>query len=58
MIENPWKKVSKKTVYENPWIKVDEHQVINNAGNEGIYGTVHFKNIAIGIIPIDEEGSS
>lgn len=58
MIENPWKKLSEKMVYENPWIQVDEHKVLNPAGNEGIYGTVHFKNLAIGIIPIDQEGFS
>lgn len=51
-MNNPWKVKSKKTVYENPWIKVENHEVLNPAGNEGIYGTVHFKNIAIGIIPI------
>lgn len=57
-MKNPWKKLEEKTVYENPWIKVDEHRVLNPAGNEGIYGTVHFKNLAIGIIPLDEEGFS
>jgi len=58
MIENPWKKLSKKLIYENPWIRLEEHQVLNPAGNNGIYGTVHFKNLAIGIIPIDAEGYS
>ncbi len=32
-----------------------EHQVINPAGGKGIYGKVHFKNIAIGIIPLDKK---
>jgi 8-oxo-dGTP pyrophosphatase MutT (NUDIX family) len=58
MIENPWTKVSKEEKYDNPWIKVTEHQVINAAGKAGIYGTVHFKNLAIGIIPVDREGYS
>ncbi|MFL5728276.1 MAG: NUDIX domain-containing protein, partial [Cytophagaceae bacterium] len=31
-------------------------QVINPAGGNGIYGVVSFKNIAIGIVPVDEEG--
>jgi 8-oxo-dGTP pyrophosphatase MutT (NUDIX family) len=30
--------------------------VVNPAGNPAIYTTVEFKNLAIGIIPIDEEG--
>jgi len=56
--KNPWKKLSGEIKYENPWIKVEEHQVLNPAGNPGIYGKVHFKNLAIGIIPIDEEGNT
>jgi len=57
-MENPWKKVSAQKKYANPWIEVTEHQVINPAGKEGIYGTVHFKNLAIGIIPVDAAGYS
>lgn len=53
--ENPWFTKTTKIVYENPWIRVDENQVINPNGGEGIYGTVNFKNVAIGIIPIDDK---
>src|SRR5690242_19394605 len=53
--KNPWTTVSKQKVYENPWISLEEHQVINPAGGKGIYGKVHFKNKAIGIIPLDQE---
>jgi 8-oxo-dGTP pyrophosphatase MutT (NUDIX family) len=51
---SPWETLSSHIVYENPWIKVHEHQVINPAGNEGIYGVVSMKNLAVGIIPVDE----
>ncbi len=30
----------------------------NPAGNDGIYGVVSFKNIAVGIIPIDDDGNT
>jgi 8-oxo-dGTP pyrophosphatase MutT (NUDIX family) len=53
--ENPWQIVSQKEVYSNPWIALTEYQVINPSGNSGIYGKVHYKNIAIGIIPLDDE---
>lgn len=33
-----------------------EHAVLNPAKKPGIYGTVHFKNLAIGIVPVDSEG--
>ncbi|MCB0405818.1 MAG: NUDIX hydrolase [Bdellovibrionales bacterium] len=55
---NPWKTLSTKTHYENPWIRIDEHQVINVADKPGIYGTVHFKNLALGIVPVDDEGNT
>lgn len=52
---NPWQVISQKPVYDNPWISLTEFDVINPSGNKGIYGKVHFKNIAIGIVPLDEE---
>ena len=52
---NPWTTVNTTTVYENQWIHVREDQVLTPAGSEGIYGVVHFKSIAVGIIPIDHE---
>lgn len=52
-----WQTLTKKTVYENKWIHVEEHDVLNPSGKEGIYGVVHFKNYAIGILPIDDEGN-
>jgi len=54
--QNPWTTLSSATHYDNPWITVTEHQVLNPAQSPGIYGTVHFKNIAIGIVPIDANG--
>ncbi len=30
----------------------------NPNNNDGIYGVVHFKNLAIGILPIDNEGNT
>lgn len=56
--QNPWTTLSKKDIYENPWIKLEEHQVINPSGGKGIYGAVHFKNTAIGIIPLDEDNNT
>ena len=53
--ENPWQVTSQKEIYDNPWINLTEYQVINPAGNPGIYGKIHYKNYAIGILPLDEE---
>lgn len=53
--DNPWKIKSEKLVYENPWISLIHYDVINPSGGDGIYGKVHFKNLAIGIIAVDDE---
>ncbi len=53
-VKNPWTTLSGEVKYDNPWITVTEFQVINPSGGRGIYGKVHFKNRAIGIIPIDK----
>ena len=55
--KNPWTVLSQKSVYENEWIRVDHHKVLDPSGGPGIYGTVHFKNQAIGVVPIDEDGN-
>ncbi|MGB3588080.1 MAG: NUDIX hydrolase [Tunicatimonas sp.] len=52
---NPWQRLARKQVYDNPWIEVYEDQVINPSGGPGIYGKVSFKNLAIGIVPVDDE---
>ena len=52
---NPWKILNEKAIYDNKWINVTEYDVINPSGGKGIYGKVHFKNLAIGIVPLDEE---
>nr|WKN38771.1 NUDIX hydrolase [Tunicatimonas sp. TK19036] len=52
---NPWQTLHRQQIYDNPWIQVYEDQVINPRGGEGIYGKVSFKNLAIGIVPVDDE---
>ncbi|MEO0444025.1 MAG: NUDIX hydrolase [Pseudomonadota bacterium] len=53
-----WQCLSSDVVYENPWIKVSHDTVINPGGNRGIYGRVQFKNHAVGILAVDEQGGT
>jgi 8-oxo-dGTP pyrophosphatase MutT (NUDIX family) len=53
---NPWTTLGRRPVYENPWIAVREDRVVRPDGEEGIYGVVHFKNAAVGVLPVDEQG--
>jgi len=50
-----WQTQSIDLQYNNPWISVTHRQVTAPTGNPAIYGHVHFKNLAIGIVPIDED---
>jgi 8-oxo-dGTP pyrophosphatase MutT (NUDIX family) len=56
MNHSDWQTLDQSIVYDNPWIRVEHRNVINPAGNQGIYGTVHFKNIAIAILAVDDQG--
>ncbi len=53
--ENPWKTISRKSIYSNPWIKVEEHHAINPGDQECLYGLVRFQNIAVGILPLTDD---
>ena len=53
--QNSWVAQSSELKYTNPWIELTEYKVLNPAGNPGIYGVVAFKNLAIGILPLDED---
>ncbi|RIH88535.1 NUDIX domain-containing protein [Calidithermus roseus] len=56
--DSPWQTLSSELVYDNRWIAVTHREVINPSGNPGVYGVVHFKNRAIGVLPLDEEGNT
>ncbi len=51
----PWTTLKEELRYETPWIAVSHHEILDPSGAQGIYGVVHFKNLAIGIVPLDEE---
>lgn len=55
---NPWKTLSETTGYENKWIRVSHRDVLNPSGGPGIYGVVEFKNVAVGVVPLDAEGNT
>ena len=56
--EPTWQTHSVETVYDNPWVTVTHREVTAPTGNPCIYGMVHFKNLALGVIPIDEYGNT
>jgi 8-oxo-dGTP pyrophosphatase MutT (NUDIX family) len=53
----PWAVDSEAIVYDNPWISVSDCRVIRPDGRPSVYGVVHFKNVAVGVLPVFEDGS-
>lgn len=56
--DNPWTTLRSQIGYENPWIQVIHNEVLTPAGDPGVYGVVHFRNIAVGAVPIDADGAT
>ncbi|WP_338011129.1 NUDIX hydrolase [Marinagarivorans algicola] len=54
----PWQRLDSQLVYENPWVSVHHQNVITPGNTQGIYGVVHFKGTAVGVVPIDDEGNT
>ena len=53
--KGPWTCCARTQVYDNPWITVHHEQVITPGGTDGIYGLVHFKHRALGIVALDAD---
>lgn len=53
--ENPWQVNSSKLVYDNDWISVREDSVVRPDGLPGIYGVVHYKNVAVGVLAVEDD---
>ena len=41
--------------YENPWVTVWHDEVARPDGSPGIYGVVHFANLAAGVVALDDQ---
>lgn len=57
MTMSPWKTLSSSQIYTNPWFSVREDQVIAPDGRSDIYHVVSAGRVAVGIVPLWEDGS-
>ncbi len=53
----PWKAGDERVVFESNWISVTEQTATAPTGNPARYGLVRFKNIAIAVLPIHDDGT-
>jgi 8-oxo-dGTP pyrophosphatase MutT (NUDIX family) len=51
-MNNPWRTLATRLVYENRWIRLREDRVLRPAGGEGVYGVVEIRP-SVGVVAID-----
>jgi len=49
-----WRLGTPQLKYENPWMRVDEIPAVDPNGQDALYGLVHFKNLAVGVVPYQD----
>ena len=53
----PWRDHGGRTVFDNPWMTVTEHAATAPTGEPATYGKIHFKNLALAVLPLHEDGT-
>ena len=52
----PWRRRTRRTVYENAWLTLWHDEVDRPDGGPGIYGVVHFAGRAVGVVAVGDDG--
>lgn len=52
----PWRRRARSTPYTNGWIEVHHDEVDRPDGGPGIYGVVHFRSRAAGVVAVGDDG--
>ena len=55
---SPWRRGASRVIYENPWIGVTEYAATAPTGAPATYGLVRFKNFAIAVLPLHDNGDT
>lgn len=50
-----WKLGTPEAKFDTPWMQVNAIPAVDPSGQNTVYGLVHFKNIAIGILPYEND---
>ncbi len=53
--KNPWTTLSTEKIYDSPWIGLTKHNVLTPNNTPGTYSVIHFKNIALAVLPLDKD---
>ena len=52
----PWHRRRRERVYGNPWLEVFHDEVVRPDGSNGIYGVIHFRTRAVGVVAVGDDG--
>jgi len=52
-VPSPWSRISRTLAYENAWIQVFHDEVLRPDGKPGIYGVMHPRTHAVGVVALD-----
>jgi 8-oxo-dGTP pyrophosphatase MutT (NUDIX family) len=55
LANGPWIRRSRRVAYQNPWVTIWHDEVTRPDGSPGIYGVVHFANLAAGVLVVDAD---
>jgi 8-oxo-dGTP pyrophosphatase MutT (NUDIX family) len=53
----PWKPGDERVVFESGWVQVTDQTATAPTGKPARYGLVRFKNLAVAVLPIHEDGT-
>lgn len=53
----PWKSGVERVAFESGWIRVTDQTAIAPTGKPSPYGLVRFKNLAVAVLPIHDDGT-
>jgi len=53
----PWLPGAERLIFDNPWITVTDQVATAPTGRATSYGLVRFKNLAIAVLPVHEDGT-
>ena len=53
----PWRPGVARLAFESAWIRVTDQEVTAPTGRPARYGLVHFKNLAVAVLPIHDDGT-
>jgi len=55
-VVGPWRRRSRRLAYGNPWLEVFHDEVDRPDGSPGVYGVVHFRTQAVGVVAVGDDG--